>query len=85
MPKRYCPAHGPDSEVCPRSMCDCFLDEFPDDMEAAGALHPELYTAQPPCVCEVGVQECSVHPGRLLTQEQKIAFRKAWDARVATS
>lgn len=30
--------------MCPRDMCDCFVDEFPDDMEQAGALHPELFT-----------------------------------------
>ena len=36
------------------------------------------------CVCNVGVQECAAHPGRLLTQEEKIEFRKAWDARVAS-
>jgi hypothetical protein len=44
MAERYCPAWGPGSPVCPRSICDCFIDEFPDDMEAAGALHPEFFT-----------------------------------------
>lgn len=34
------------------------------------------------CVCNVGVQECSEHPGRLTDKEKNIAFRKAWDARV---
>ena len=34
------------------------------------------------CVCNVGVQECPIHPGRLRSKEEKIAFRKAWDARV---
>lgn len=34
------------------------------------------------CVCNVGVQECPEHPGRLWTQEQKIAHRKAFDAKV---
>ena len=34
------------------------------------------------CVCNVGVQHCLAHPGRLLTQEEKIAFRKEWDERV---
>lgn len=29
--------------MCPRDMCDCFIDQFPFDMEQAGALHPELY------------------------------------------
>lgn len=35
------------------------------------------------CKCNVGVQVCEVHPGRvrLRTKEEKIAFRKAWDAR----
>lgn len=35
-----------------------------------------------PCVCTVGVQDCRAHPGRLRTKDEKIAFRKAWDARV---
>lgn len=30
--------------MCPRDICDCFIDQFPDDMEQAGALHPEFYT-----------------------------------------
>jgi len=34
------------------------------------------------CVCTIGVQECSEHPGQLRTKEEKIAFRKEWDARV---
>lgn len=34
------------------------------------------------CLCNVGVQECPVHPGRLRTKDEKIAFRKAWDAAV---
>ena len=34
------------------------------------------------CVCSIGVQECPTHPGRLWSQEKKIAFRKQWDARV---
>ncbi len=38
--------------------------------------------AEDACVCNVGVQECPVHPGRLMDQEEKVAFRKAWDARV---
>ena len=48
MSDRYCPAYGPGSKVCPRSICDCFIDEFPDDMEQAGALHPEFFVVQPP-------------------------------------
>lgn len=35
------------------------------------------------CVCTVGAQECPVHPGNAWTQEEKVAFRKAWDERVA--
>lgn len=42
MAERYCPAYGPGSKVCPRSICDCFIDQFPDDMEQAGALRPEF-------------------------------------------
>jgi hypothetical protein len=34
------------------------------------------------CVCNVGVQQCPAHPGRLKTQDERIAFRKAWDAAV---
>jgi hypothetical protein len=36
----------------------------------------------PECVCNVGCQECGLHPGRVLTKEQSIAFRKKWDAEV---
>lgn len=48
MTEQYCPAWGPGSPVCPRSMCDCFIDQFPNDMVAAGALHPEFYTVVAP-------------------------------------
>lgn len=34
------------------------------------------------CVCNVGAQECPVHPGNTWDQERKVAFRKDWDARV---
>lgn len=34
------------------------------------------------CVCNVGVQECPRHPGRLMTQEEKIQYRKQWDEKV---
>lgn len=34
------------------------------------------------CVCDIGVQACPWHPDHLLTKEQKIQFRKDWDARV---
>lgn len=34
------------------------------------------------CVCNVGAQPCPEHPGHTKTQDEKIAFRKAWDARV---
>lgn len=43
MSERYCPAWGPGSAVCPRDMCDCFIDQFPNDMEQAGGVHPEFY------------------------------------------
>ena len=33
-----------------------------------------------PCVCNVGVQECPVHPGRLLDAYGRMDFEKAWDA-----
>lgn len=35
------------------------------------------------CLCNVGVQECPTHPGRLLSKDERIAFRKAWDDRAA--
>ena len=34
------------------------------------------------CLCNIGCQECPEHPGNLMTQEEKIAFRKRWDERV---
>lgn len=34
------------------------------------------------CLCNVGVQECPVHPGHLMTKEEKIQFRKDWDKKV---
>lgn len=34
------------------------------------------------CVCNIGVQECSLHPGRLWDKDKKIEFRKQWDAKV---
>ena len=37
------------------------------------------------CVCNIGVQECPVHPGRLLSKEEKIQFRKNWDSKVQPS
>ena len=47
MSNQYCPAFGPGSKVCPRSICDCFIEEFPDDMAQAGALHPEFFAVSP--------------------------------------
>lgn len=38
--------------------------------------------AENPCLCNVGVQECPIHPGRLYTEEEKIQFGKDWNARV---
>lgn len=34
------------------------------------------------CVCNIGAQHCFVHDRHTRTQEEKIAFRLAWDARV---
>jgi len=34
------------------------------------------------CRCNIGVQECPMHIDHLWSKEEKIAFRKAWDARV---
>lgn len=36
----------------------------------------------PECVCNVGVQECPIHPGRLLTTLERILNEKDWDRRV---
>ena len=44
MSDQYCPAWGPGSATCPPSICDCFIAEFPDDMEQAGAIHPEFFS-----------------------------------------
>lgn len=54
MSELYCPAYGPGSKVCPRTLCDCFLDQFPDDMEQAGAPHPEFYAVTPTDPKEAG-------------------------------
>ena len=35
------------------------------------------------CVCNVGVQECPIHPGRLRTQDERVQFRIDFDERVA--
>jgi hypothetical protein len=37
------------------------------------------------CVCNIGVQECTVHPGRLFTTLERILFEKEWDRRVRES
>lgn len=37
------------------------------------------------CVCNIGAQACAVHNRPTWSQEEKIAFRKAWDARVRSS
>jgi hypothetical protein len=34
------------------------------------------------CLCATGVQPCPRHPNHLATKEDKIRFRKDWDARV---
>ncbi len=44
-----------------------------------------MEVVEPACVCTIGAQLCDVHPGNLRTKEEKIAFRKAWDARVVES
>lgn len=35
------------------------------------------------CVCNIGVQNCPIHPGRLRSQIERIRFRIAFDKRVA--
>ena len=37
------------------------------------------------CVCNIGVQECPIHPGRLRTEDEKIKFEQDWDARYEAS
>jgi hypothetical protein len=56
----------------------CRIDEY----RAGRGWNPDGFGAED-CVCNVGVQECPRHPGRLRTQEEKIAFRKAWDGACA--
>lgn len=34
------------------------------------------------CVCNVGVQDCPAHPGRLFTIDQRFEFERAWDRKV---
>ena len=36
-----------------------------------------------PCNCNIGVQECPIHPGRLRTKEERIFFGKDFDRRYA--
>lgn len=38
MPTSQCPMGG---ERCPEDICDCFIEQFPDNPLG---LHPELYT-----------------------------------------
>lgn len=33
------------------------------------------------CLCNIGAQECPVHPDHLMSKEAKIQSRKDWDAR----
>lgn len=35
------------------------------------------------CVCNIGVRECPIHPGRLRSMIERIRFRVAFDERVA--
>ena len=34
------------------------------------------------CLCNIGAQECPLHPGRTRDKEERIAFRKWWDRQV---
>ena len=37
------------------------------------------------CICNVGASACPRHPHHLKTKEQKIQFRRDWDARTIES
>jgi hypothetical protein len=43
---KQCPVF--DTPQCPASICDCFIDQYPDDPAQAAALHPEFFTVEEP-------------------------------------
>lgn len=71
-----------------------FINDWIYDRPAAERLYPDIWALElaealrqefglpDGCLCNVGVQECPLHPDRLFTKEQKIAFRKWWDEKV---
>lgn len=74
-----------------------FINQWVYNRPAAERLYPDIWAAELSealrqefglpnhgCLCNVGAQKCSWHPGRLMTQEEKIAFRKAWDEKVGS-
>lgn len=68
--------HGvPSCPACDRRGYSIPVVETPDGCEIDERL----------CECKIGAGECAIHPGRTKTQEEKVAFRKAWDARVVPS
>ena len=46
MPSNYCPAFGPEVPRCSPTICDCFIEQFPDDPEQAVAVHPEFFAVE---------------------------------------
>lgn len=38
-----CPLGGP---RCPEAICDCFIEQFPNDPAQALALHPEFFIVE---------------------------------------
>lgn len=47
---KECPAF-PGAPRCPRDICDCFIDQYPDDPTG---LHPEAFTFVIPTTQETG-------------------------------
>lgn len=74
-----------------------FISQWVYNRPAAERLYPDIWAAEltealrqefglpdHACLCNVGVQECPVHPEHLWDKEKKIAFRKQWDERVGS-
>lgn len=52
-----------------------------DPLMSDGGVDLDLWVRRR-CLCNVGAQECPVHPGHTASKEEKIATRLRWDARV---
>lgn len=84
----WCRVHGAMNKVSPDGIWRCISTTSATAGKRcnAGVLEVERWSSTPPsCVCDVGVQECQLHPGQLRTRDEQRAFAKAWDARVVPS